>query len=130
MTHRTLQAIVGERPRVTATAEWANDNPNMTDMPRGSSHWRVTLRYRGRRMTVPFSQGPAICAEPTAADVLGCLLTDSNGAEQTFEDWCAEYGYDTDSRKAERTWRAVVRQSAKLQRLLREDYARFSQAEW
>jgi len=34
------------------------------------------------------------------------------------EDWCAEYGYDTDSRKAERTFRAVERQTKALKRML------------
>ena len=41
---------------------------------------------------------------PTAASVLYCLLSDSEAAGETFEDWCLNYGYDSDSRKAERIY--------------------------
>lgn len=37
---------------------------------------------------------------PTAASVLHSLLLDSQGAEQPFDYWAADYGYDTDSIKA------------------------------
>lgn len=35
----TLQTLSN---RVRATAEWADANPHMSDMPPGSSHWTVT----------------------------------------------------------------------------------------
>jgi hypothetical protein len=34
------------------------------------------------------------------------------------EDWCADYGYDTDSRKAEARYKTIQRQSAKLLKFL------------
>jgi hypothetical protein len=38
---------------------------------------------------------------PKLDDVLACLVRDAVGsAAQTFDDWCSDYGYDTDSRKA------------------------------
>lgn len=44
---------------------------------------------------------------PTAYDVLACLTKyDPN----TFEDFCSEFGYDTDSKKAEKTYNAVVKE--------------------
>lgn len=47
--------------------------------------------------------------EPEAASVLACLLLDSNVLDYaTFEDWAAEYGYDTDSRKGESIYRACL----------------------
>ena len=123
MTERkTLAQFIAEH-HITASAERADENPNMADMPRGSSHWKVTLRLGRRRIVVPFSQGPAICQEPTAADVLNCLASDAAGFEnaRSFEDWCSEYGYDTDSRKAEKTYKAVEKQSDQLKRLLADD---------
>lgn len=115
----TLKAFI-VRHKITATAEWANTNPNMVDMPPGSSHWLVTLRCGRRRITIPFSQGPAICQEPDANDVLNCLASDAASFEnaQSFEDWCSEYGYDVDSRKAEKTYHAVESQTEKLKRFL------------
>lgn len=44
-------------------------------------------------------------AEPTAYDVLACLTKNDPG---TFEDFCNDFGYDTDSRTAEKTFKAVV----------------------
>lgn len=68
-------------------------------------------------MTVPFFTGPAL-GEPSIADVVECLISDASSADQTFEDWCGDYGYDTDSRKAGATYKAVVKQTAALRRLL------------
>ena len=115
--------------KVRCDVAWAYDNPNMDDMPAGSRHYRVTLHYKRRQMTVPFSCGPAIEREPSAEDVLECLLSDSYGAYQTFEQWCSDLGYDSDSRKAERTYRAVVRQDGQTRRLLGADYDKFIEAE-
>ena len=42
---------------------------------------------------------------PTAYDVLSCL-TKSDPC--TFEDFCSTYGYDEDSRKAEKIYNAVL----------------------
>ncbi len=38
---------------------------------------------------------------PKAAGVFYCLLMDGEALDQSFSDWCACYGYDEDSRKAE-----------------------------
>jgi len=38
-----------------------------------------------------------------------------------FADFCGEFGYDTDSRKAEGIYRACGRQAANLKRMLGED---------
>ena len=42
---------------------------------------------------------------PTAYDVLACLTKNDPG---TFEDFCSEFGYDEDSRKAEKIYNAVL----------------------
>jgi hypothetical protein len=111
------------RNRITASVEWADNNPNMEadkEWNRGASHWKITLRCRGRQMTTYFSQGSAISGLPTAADLLDCLASDSSGIEnaRSFEDWCSEYGYDTDSRKAEKTFKVCERQAQKLKTFL------------
>ena len=41
---------------------------------------------------------------PSVVDILHSLLQDSQSADQTFENWCSELGYDSDSRKAESTY--------------------------
>jgi hypothetical protein len=41
---------------------------------------------------------------PTAADVLYSLTLDAQAGTETFADFCDNYGYDQDSRRAERTY--------------------------
>lgn len=48
---------------------------------------------------------------PTAYAMLACLTKYDPG---TFEDFCSEYGYDTDSRKAEKTYFAVQEEWKKV----------------
>jgi hypothetical protein len=93
------------------TAHYNESFPN-------SHPYMVTLRYGRRSMRVPFYMGPALTDEPTAADVLSCLILDASATEISFEEWCADLGYDEDSRKAEATYRACVKNGQKVRRLL------------
>lgn len=51
------------------------------------------------------------------------LALDSQGLESSrgFEDWAAEYGFDTDSRKAEKLYKACLDVSEKLKRFLGDE---------
>lgn len=68
-----------------------------------ASHWRITLRRDRASMTVEYSMGAALTTSPTLSDVLNCLMLDAELGTQSFEDFCADLGYDTDSRSAEKT---------------------------
>lgn len=54
---------------------------------------------------------------PHPADVLHSLILDSDAAEQTFAQWCGEFGYDTDSREALATYEACQENTDKLRRV-------------
>lgn len=52
---------------------------------------------------------------PDAVDVFASLTLDSSVLDAGgFEDWASEYGYDTDSRQAEKTYRACLDIALKL----------------
>jgi hypothetical protein len=55
---------------------------------------------------------------PTAYDVLANLITTNPGS---FEDFCSEYGYDVDSRKAEKTYNNVCKEWLNIQILWNDD---------
>lgn len=55
--------------------------------------------------------------QPCSYDVLSCL---SFTCPDTFKDFCSEYGYDEDSRKAETTFCAVQHQAKMLQTLFND----------
>lgn len=118
----TILRFIGKNG-IKMTAEWADTNPNMSDMPAGSSHWKCTFSHNGRKMTIYFSMGPAHSREPEAHDVLDCLASDAATVEnaRSFEDFASELGYDPDSRKAEKIYAACVKQSEKLKKFLGSD---------
>jgi hypothetical protein len=120
---RTMRGRVDDLG-ITAEATLTDRNPHMDDMPEGSTHWLVRIEYDGRTMDVPYSMGPAHSGEPDLLDVLDALASDASSYDNagSFEDWADEYGYDTDSRKAERTYRAVESQTRHLRHLLGGQY--------
>lgn len=111
---------------MTIHSELIDERPDglMDDMPAGSVHWKVTLRHKGRRMIIYYSQGPAVAGEPKMEDVLGCIARDAADADgyETFEEWCNALGLSEDSRKAERIYKAVSKQAEAFQRLCGGEY--------
>lgn len=55
---------------------------------------------------------------PAVAGVLNSLLLDFSSTEQPFEDWCADFGYDSDSRKGLDTYLECQQNGVKLRKLL------------
>lgn len=51
---------------------------------------------------------------PCAADVIYSLILDSSAADQSFNDWCADYGYDNDSISAFNTYQACCNSAQEL----------------
>jgi hypothetical protein len=87
-------------------------------------HWRCQIRRNGdkrRSLTTLFSMGSGHNgAEPELRRVLDCLASDAQGAEEVFVDWCRDLGYDTDSVRAVRTYKACKATYKKLQHFLGE----------
>ncbi len=89
--------------------------------------YRAELRYAGRTMDVPeYGRGMGLEDEdPTAAELLDCIFGDAlaceptaEGAAGSFEEFCAAFGYDDDSRKAEAQYRACLEQTERLATLV------------
>ena len=51
---------------------------------------------------------------PALPDVLHSLLMDSSATDETFSNWCANYGYSDDSIKALETYQACVKEGQAL----------------
>ncbi len=127
----SIEQFVAEN-RITMEVKRAERNPNMADSSQ-MDHWKVTLvrkdpaTYRVKRayrMTITFSMGYGHHgAEPKVGDVLECLASDASSVDNAgdFERWCAEIGYDPDSRKHEKTYKACEHQASRLKTFLGED---------
>lgn len=81
------------------------------------SIYTCTISGKGRgRYTCSFGASVNMTMnneEPTAYDLLTSI---TKSDPYTFEDFCSEYGYDEDSRAAEKVYKAVVKDWAKVER--------------
>lgn len=91
--------------------------------------YRCTLQYKGRQFSFDFWMGPAHTKEPDVEGCLDCLLSDAQGGGQSFADFCGDFGYDVDSRKAEATWKACQKSAKGLRKLLGRDFETFLYAD-
>lgn len=82
------------------------------------SRYVFKCRLTRVRKSYTFEFGQSIAngsQEPTMYDVLACLSKPCG--IDTFEDFCDEFGYDYDSRRAERTWKGYQKEVAAMERL-------------
>ena len=66
-----------------------------TDYFTGTGHRKQANKYM-----------PLKPVAPCAADVLYSLILDAEACEQSYQDWCDNFGYESDSIKALNTYRA------------------------
>ena len=68
------------------------------------------------------SQGLRKIPAPAASDVLHCLLMDAEALDASgFEEWADNLGYDSDSRAAERTYRACLETGLQLRAMIGDE---------
>lgn len=59
-------------------------------------------------------QGLGIDTDPDVGSVLYALVSDAHAGEESFADFCANCGCDTDSRKAHKAWKKCRKTADKL----------------
>lgn len=69
----------------------------------------------GKPAAYPDSRQKIQPPTPGLADVLGSLCMDDPG-DSPYAEWCDDYGYDTDSRKALATYQAIQDNTTRLRR--------------
>jgi hypothetical protein len=116
------------------TAHRVNERPDGLGASM-TRHFRCSIinQNNGKAMSLYFSQGSAHVKAPTLEDVLDCLASDAASIENSkpsdehpraiysdtaFENWATEFGYDPDSRKAEKMYKATRRQAEQLKRTI------------
>ncbi len=97
--------------------------------------WNVTIERDGKTFTTSYRTGlghrkaprhdnslMARPVKPELSDVVHCLLSDAQSGQMSFDEFCGEFGYDSDSRKALATWEACVNTAGPLRRVLGVDF--------
>ena len=117
----TIQEFI-EKHEVSMTVRRVDKRPDNLvgdDM----RHFKCVLARNDSLYTTHFSQGLAHTIDPTCADVLDCLAMDASSFKNagSFEEFCDEFGYSDDSRRAEKIYKACGRTCKKLERFLGHD---------
>lgn len=68
--------------------------------------------------------------QPTLRDVLSSLRLDVSSADQSFEDFCSDFGEDSDSRKAYKLYETCREIMFKLRTFFGARYTEFVDTEW
>jgi hypothetical protein len=79
--------------------------------------WSIVLKYKGKRAQFRFYGGGA-SKTPTASDLVWAVAIDSEALNESFKDWCDNFGYTTDSVKARATYKACQRNGERLIKLI------------
>ena len=96
----------------TFKAEFLKNGLYFQDDKEPRDIYLITLRRKSKGIFWVFKFGQSINnsdgkTKPSAYDVLASLTTSN---PETFKDFCGDFGYDEDSRKAEKTYKAVVKE--------------------
>lgn len=98
-----------------------NINGQSFDYFTGMGHREIVRGYKACRMPGAKMVGGHWQATrphaPHVAGVLHSVILDSSACGQSFDDWCADYGYDSDSRRALQTYLACQENAAKLDKV-------------
>lgn len=96
------------------------------DESKFNHHYRFEIRmsYNGERCYFRYAtsymdwrNGKEQLDESDYMNALNCVLSDSYAAQNTFEDFCSEFGYSTDSIKALGTYNDCKYYSQKMESL-------------
>lgn len=96
----------------------------MSDMPR-NFHCKLNRGLIG--FSQWYSQGAAHTREPSITDLVSCLIRDlptsetGKFIESEFSEWCDDFGYDDDSRQAEKIYLACLNSLAFVRNLFTGD---------
>lgn len=104
-----------ENTETVFKAEFVKNGFHFYDDKEKRDIYKITLSREGRSFSCNFGQSIADSngkTPPTPYDVLTCLQKYEVGS---FEDFCGEYGYDTDSRRAEKIYNAAKEEYKNLQ---------------
>lgn len=90
--------------------------------------WSITLIRQGVKGSFNFEyktgtghrdkkgfNGETVAVKPALAGLIYSLIMSGDSCQSSFTDWCGNYGYDTDSRKAFSIYEACQNEYNKLQ---------------
>jgi hypothetical protein len=109
-----------EKTGTTMKATYVKHDRYFADDKESRDIYRITLKRNGDKYTFRFGQSIVNSngdTPPTPYDVLASITKND---PESFENFCSEYGYDTDSRKALKAFHAVEKEWENVDRLFND----------
>lgn len=107
--------LFAKKHGIKLTTTWERYGLHFHSDKQSRDIFKCKLTRAGKSYT--FSFGQSIVEGNTPPDIYSVLACLTKYDPETFEHFCANYGYDTDSRTAEKVYRAVVKEYAAVTRL-------------
>jgi len=107
-----------EKHGIKFTATWKGDKCPLWDDEKHihGDRYIITLSRNGKRFTFDFWNSYNDAREGKSPTAYGVLATIEKNDPGDFAEFCSNYGYDEDSKKAHKTYKAVVKQWEKAER--------------
>ena len=91
-------------------------------MVKNMDHWECTLTHQGKGYSFYFSKGFGHKgAAPTMEEILDCFKSDLAYSDLDFDEFCEDLGYNNDSIKDKKIYKATMAQNEAVIDLLGED---------
>jgi hypothetical protein len=85
--------------------------------------WKVVLKYKGKRFTVPFYMGIGYDGrEPELGNVLDSLFRDTQVSDYNFDDFVKEFGYENDNKLGKEGYASCLKNTKGLKRLFGNEF--------
>ena len=117
----TLNGLInGAGITASIREDWNDKSPDWAQDK--ARHYRVTVRYQGRSMSLWYYQGLGINREPRAVDVIECLVCDSLSNYDSLDEFINELGLEiksvADFRTYEKQFKQLTRQNKSFSRVI------------
>jgi len=101
----------------TKKADWSSDNFNnhMVTVTNTETEQKITFEFWASIVN------PVLNSEYDILNAFYCFVGDAVSAKENFENFCSEFGYDSDSRTAEKIYKKCKKQLEKLNKIYTGD---------
>ena len=86
-----------------------------------SNKYKARITYNKKSMTIIYYTGSGWKKDPELEDILGSILQDITYLDYGFENFASEWGYDPDSRTAEKIYKDIQKQAKKINRIFNKE---------
>lgn len=104
--------------------KWDKPYSSKVVLPHGVKSYPYTYKDLGKEGTVHYENMARANLKPVcphATDLLYCIVLDSEACDYSFKDWCENFGYDEDSRKALKIYLQCQENGEKLRKIFKNE---------